>query len=128
MKIVGEIEAESVVRLSGPERYEYFVKWVAESEVAWALWQDGWALMADEAGNEGLPVWPALRFASESRIGDFDGYSAREISLDELRSLASSLEKERRGFAVFPTPNSRAPIIAANQLIESIDAYIEEWY
>ena len=43
-------EVEAVLRLDGPARYQHFLKRVVDTEAAWGLWKDGWALMADENG------------------------------------------------------------------------------
>jgi hypothetical protein len=57
-------EFESVLALSGSERYAYFVKRVADWAELWSLkTEDGWVLAGDDAGHELVPIWPHQRFA-----------------------------------------------------------------
>jgi hypothetical protein len=56
---------------------------VVDSEAAWGLWKDGWALMRDDAGVEVFPLWPAREYAEASRTGEWSEYEAEQIDLDD---------------------------------------------
>ncbi len=102
IRALREKEFENVRRLSARERYRYFIKKVADSQVVWGLWSDGWALMGDDDG-EAVPVWPHPRFAEAFATADWKQYQPREISLDELLSKwIPGMKADRRKFAVFP--------------------------
>jgi hypothetical protein len=128
VKQIGDKELENVLSLPGPDRYEYLVKWVAEEERAWGLWQDGWAMMADSQGEMSVPFWPYERFAVACREGDFSTYEPRAIELAELRGLIERLENDGIGLAVFPAPSGSAPVIRPSQFIRDVDSYIAEWF
>jgi hypothetical protein len=49
-KVMSPREIEEVLKLDGPARFKYFVKWVVAWEHAWGLWDDGWASGADDDG------------------------------------------------------------------------------
>ena len=94
------------MRLEGKNRYEYFVKKVADERKLWGLrGASGWMLVGTDEGQEALPVWPHERFALLCATGDWSGYSAEPIDLDGwLSRWIVGLEKDNRLVAVFPIP------------------------
>lgn len=54
---INDKEFEAVSALPFRERYEYFIKHVADGEVVWSLGaDDGWVLMGNKEGHEVVPV------------------------------------------------------------------------
>lgn len=103
--IVSDKEREAVTALPGEKRYEYFIKRVVDAEVAWGLWQDGWALAETDDGQQVFPLWPAKEFASACAVGDWASYVPEEIDLESL--LDELVQKLKDGGVlpgVFPTP------------------------
>jgi hypothetical protein len=48
---------QNALKLSAPERYEYFIKRVADWRMLWALdAEDGWVIATDDNGKELFPV------------------------------------------------------------------------
>jgi hypothetical protein len=93
MRQVTQKEMEAVLQLDGPSRVERFVKVVADTETAWGLWDDGWALMEDDRGRRSFPLWPALEYAQACSTGQWSTYEPREIALAEmLEELLPKLE------------------------------------
>ena len=84
MKPVNEKQFQNVVALPAPERFEHFIKVVVGNELAWGLWDDGWAMMEDGAGHAVFPVWPAREYADVYRTGDWSKYVPKEIPLLDL--------------------------------------------
>jgi len=54
---------ENILRMSEDERYNYFIRKVADFEELWGLNDDGWALLGDNDDNRIFPVWPEKEFA-----------------------------------------------------------------
>lgn len=52
------------------DRYSHFVQTAADEATVWSVWQEGWASLGDDAGREGMPVWPAAELA-ESWKNDY---------------------------------------------------------
>ncbi len=77
-------QIESVLFLSGEERYKHFVKRVADTELVWGLFNDGWALAATDDGRHVFPMWPARQYAVVCAIEEWQGYKPREFSVEEL--------------------------------------------
>src|SRR4051812_6675474 len=104
MKRTTEKEIQAVLRLDGPARFNHLVQRGVDSEAAWGLWKNGWALMENENGTQVFPLWPAREYADVHRTGDWAEYEAREIPLADL--LDDLLPKLAQGGVVpgvFPT-------------------------
>jgi hypothetical protein len=58
-KQINQQEQASVLALAPEQRYEHFVKRVADWRELWVLLnKEGLCLLGDEEGHEILPVWP----------------------------------------------------------------------
>ncbi len=53
---LSEREIEAVVGLDAAQRYAHFIKRVADLELVWSLWQDGWALTGSDKNHQLVPV------------------------------------------------------------------------
>src|SRR5262245_54358173 len=84
MKPKSDKEIQAVLGLDGPARFQHFLKRVVDSEEAWGLWKDGWALMRNNDNVMVFPLWPAQEYAALSRLGDWKEYEPKAISLEEL--------------------------------------------
>ena len=128
MKRISEEQIQGVLRLDGHGRFKHFVKRVADSETAWGVWKDGWALMGTNDGTEVFPLWPAREYAELLCVADWQNYEARAIALDELLDdLIPSLK--RRGVlpAVFPTPEGKGVTLPAEELEAWIRKELENY-
>ena len=116
-----DTEIQAVLRLDGPARFSHFVKRVADSEGAWGLWNDGWALMKSDDGTQVFPLWPAREYAELHRSGGWANHEAREIPfaylLDELVPRLA-----QRGVlpGVFPTLLGKGVTVAPEELAASL--------
>ena len=80
--ILTEKEMAAVMAMDGPKRYEYFIKKAVDQQVIWSLWQDdGWAVLADDAGRQFVPVWPHEKYAEAYAVGGWNGYAPKAIEL-----------------------------------------------
>src|SRR5688572_2502535 len=77
-------EMEAVLALDAPTRYEHFVKQVADRNEAWGLWSNGWAMGMDDEGTPTFPLWPAKEYAELCAKGNWKGFEAAEIPLNDL--------------------------------------------
>lgn len=119
-RVTRQKELEAVLRLDGPARFEHFVKRVADEETAWGLWQDGWALMADDSGAEVLPLWPAREYAALLQTDDWADREPSEIPLDDLLGkLLPKLRGTGTRVAVFPRPDGRDGVLVTPDVLEA---------
>lgn len=121
-------EIEAVLRLDGPTRYKHFVKRVVDDELAWGLWNDGWALMEDEAGQYVFPLWPAREYAELYAVGEWSGYLPEEIPLSDLMDelLPKLAEREVRP-GVFPTPTGKGVTPTVLELLGALRTEMENY-
>jgi hypothetical protein len=121
--ILQDKELESVLSLSGGDRYGYFVKRVADSEEVWSLAaDDGWALAGGGERSEAVPVWPHPRYATACAVGQWARYGPRSIPLrDWLDKWTPGMARDGRMVAVFPVPEDRGVVVAPEHLQGDIE-------
>jgi hypothetical protein len=100
-------QIEAIIKLPGPDRYDHFIKVVADWEEAWSLYQDGWALGATDEGQLSFPFWPAREYAELCALESWAGYKPESIPLtDMLDDLLPKLKRDGILPSIFPTPDS----------------------
>jgi len=128
MRPTSEKEIAAVVRLDGPSRLRHFVKRVADSEAAWSLWNDGWALMENNDGTPVFPLWPAPEYAELLRSGDWAQYEVRKIPLsDLLDELLPNLKLRGVLPGVFPTLQGKGVTPTPEELASHIREELEKY-
>lgn len=128
MRPTSSEEQEAVLRLDGQARYNHFVKRVVDARVAWGLWQDGWALMQDDAGNEVFPLWPAREYAEAAKTNEWSTYEPSEIELDDLvDDLLPKLAARHVRPGVFPTPQDKGVTPTVDELKSALMAEMERY-
>src|SRR5712671_3786252 len=101
-------EVKAVLSLDAPERYDHWIKKVADQREVWSLWQDsGWALAESEGGEQLVPVWPHANCAALAAEGLWQGYEPKAIPLqDWLDRWLPGMKRDKRLVSVFPTPEN----------------------
>lgn len=121
-------QIEAVIRLSGPERYNHFIKQVADSEEVWGLYKDGWALAAMSDGTEVFPFWPAKEYAALCAQNEWAGYEPHMIDLENLiEELLPMIERDGVLPGVFYTPANKGVTPSISQLLEDLQRELQ-WY
>jgi hypothetical protein len=115
-------QVQETVMLSGPQRYEYFIKRVAETGTVWSLYRNGWALAKKEDGTLVFPLWPDSEFAKICADYEWTGYEPQSFPLDELvGELLPQLEQDGIATGVFYTPGARDVMPSAGLLRRDLD-------
>lgn len=101
-------QVREVVRLPAPQRYEYFVRRVAETGQAWGLYRNGWALATKDDGTLVFAMWPEREFAQLCAEFEWEGYEPQAFGLDELlEGLLPQLQQDGLVPGIFRTPGSK---------------------
>jgi len=110
---MNERKIENLLNLSDEERYDYFVRKVAEYDEVWSLYHEkGWAVLSDNASRVIVPFWPEEEFASICCSSQWDGYSARKINLkDFMEKWLPGMEKDNRYVNVFYSPKTKFGLV-----------------
>jgi hypothetical protein len=115
-------QVQDTVMLSGPQRYEYFIRRVAQTGTVWGLYRNGWALAKKEDGSLVFPLWPDREFATICADYEWTGYQPQSFSLDELvDELLPQLEQDGIATGVFYTPGARDVMPSAGLLLRDLD-------
>jgi hypothetical protein len=111
-------QLKTVVRLPAPQRYEYFVKRVAETREVWGLVRgDGWALAKKDDGTLEYAMRPDREFAQLCAEFEWEGYVPQSFSLDELLDdLLPQLQQDGLVPGIFRTPGSKGVMPTPNLL------------
>lgn len=82
----------------------------------WGLYNEGWACGMVAEGKV-IPILPEPGFAADCAIGEWSGFCAKEICLDEfVKRWIPGANADGHLFAVFPTANQKAIVIATATL------------
>lgn len=127
--IVNDKEITNVLSLSGPDRYEHFVNRVADWEELWGLKDDaGWVTLANDEGEEGIPLWPHPEYAKMCANGPWEG---NQPALIDLRSFIEKwlpgMEHDGMLVAVFPTPEGKGVFVLSSVLAEDLNEALNQY-
>ena len=127
MTAINKKEIENILKQSAQKRYKYFLTKICDMELAWGLYDNGWALAADNEGSVSFALWPAKIYAELCAKDEWANYHAEEISLEQLLGeLIDILAKEEIDFSIFMTPNQQGIICEPQRLKTDIKNYCNE--
>src|SRR5262245_58938374 len=110
--IITKKEIEAVLQLPGDKRYRQFIKRVADANMLWSLWNDGWALGVTDKGQKTIPLWPAFEYAELCRLGDWKDDTPKPIDLHEfMESFLPDLIRKGIRVSIFDTPSEDTVLI-----------------
>ena len=96
------MKIENIRLLSGEDKYDYFIRKVADFEEVWSLYDNGWALLGDGNGTELIPFWPEEAFAKLCATNQWQDYKPRSIDMDSfLTKWLPGMEQEGKNVSVF---------------------------
>ena len=115
---VNDAEFESVLALSAPRRYGYFIKRSAGYGELWGLYGDGgWVMAEDDDGRTLFPVWPHPRFAEACATEAWADGTPQAIDIDEwTEAWIPQLSNQGFGIAVFQTPSDRGIAVSPDRI------------
>lgn len=126
--VVSDKERDAVLKLDAAQRYSYFIKRVADWEAAWGLWDDGWALVGDDDGRTGFPLWPAREYAEGCAAGEWAAYRPEQIALTDLMSeLLVRLRDDGVLVGVFPTLANKGMLVEPNEVAAGLRAECRQY-
>lgn len=125
---ISAIQIESILALSGPDRYAHFVKVVADREEIWGLYDDGWASALTDDGGEVFPIWPTREYAALCAEEEWCGYAPQSISLGEFMDvLLPQLSKDGILPAVFFTPSGNGVTPTVAELVGDLEEELAKY-
>lgn len=74
---------ENLLKLEPQARYDYFIRKVADFEVVWGLFDNGW-VTAESGKITAIPFWPDKVFATLCASAEWKGSTAKSIELNDF--------------------------------------------
>lgn len=119
---------ENLFKMSGKDRYQYFIRKVADFETVWGLFADGWAMTADDEGKKAIPFWPEKELSSMCATEEWENYIPKKIELDPfLSKWIPGMEKDGVLLAIFPTPEKKGVLTPPKELLSSLKEELEQY-
>jgi uncharacterized protein DUF2750 len=118
-------EFRAVSALPAGERYNHFVKRVADWEWVWTLEEPGGGLVqsVSDEGVSALAVWPHSLYAEACAEGDWAGTVSAGFEVHEwVYELLPKLGTEGLMLVVFPTPEHQGFLVTAEGMKEDIES------
>lgn len=121
-------QMEAVLALPSIERFEHFIKVIADWQEVWGLYQDGWALAAADDGTTVFPLWPAREYAQVCAENEWKGHEPRSISLNDFTDvLLPKLKIDGVLPGIFFTPASKGLTPSVDELRTALEAELQKY-
>ncbi|WP_255462680.1 DUF2750 domain-containing protein [Galbibacter sp. BG1] len=119
----------NIINLSAQERYDYFIRKIADFEEVWGLYDgDGWAMTMDDGGRKAMPFWPEKEFAKLCAQNEWENYKPKAIGLDDfIEKWLVGMYKDNLKAVVFYTPNNKGLIIYPHKLKDDLEEELEQY-
>ena len=125
---INEKEFEAVLSLSDIERFCHFISRIVDWEEIWSLKaKEGWATV-DSEERLCIPFWPHPKYATHFAKGDWEGYAAEAIVLNDFVSKwLPGMEKDGTFVAVFPNNEMQGIVVDSNRVLAAINEELEKY-
>jgi hypothetical protein len=125
---ISQKQMDAVLALPGIDRFEHFIKVIADRQEVWGLYLDGWALAAAEDGITVFPLWPAKEYAQACATNEWSGFEPRSISLSDFTEvLLPKLKLDGFLPGVFFTPTSKGVTPSVEELKAALEAELQNY-
>jgi hypothetical protein len=104
------------------KRMKYLVMQVIEQQQVWILTDEHGAVMLTTEDEDCIPVWPHQEFAAQWASGDWEGFEAKAISLqDWQKKWTVGLADDELAVVVFPLPEEEGILMDAYEFDDEIE-------
>lgn len=121
---------KNVLALSSQDRYWYFVRKVADSQLVWGLQgeQNRWIICEPQTGIVVYPLWPEKEYAEASKTGSWADTYVSNIPIDTfLTKWLPKMHENNEKVGVFWDLNGLGvdidPLVLAADLLEECENY-----
>lgn len=120
-------QLQSIPKLEEHERYDYFLRKVADFEELWSLHSpEGWVEFSTADGEACLPLWPHPDFAKQWAVDDWSDCTPKAIALDVwLERWTSGLERDDTVLAIFPVDEEEGLVLTPQEFHDDLMAELE---
>lgn len=122
-------EIERVSMLSPKERYNYFLKRVADSEELYSLKNNQNQFIVSELeGNLLFPMWSAKEFAENCLIDGWENHQIIPLNLDDLEEeIFDLIAKENYLLNIFPVKEKTGFIVDLDEFARDLSEELKNY-
>lgn len=119
---INDKEFEAVLKLKPFDRYQYFIKRVADSELMYTVVDDSdnWAI-ADVEGTNVLSIWPAREYALENLFDEWKDFTVKEFTLEYFEDeIIDRIEENNYLLNVFSIKGKSGFVVDINEFARDL--------
>jgi hypothetical protein len=117
----------NVINLSAEDRYDYFIRKVADFEEVWGLFDNGWAMLG-HVDEKTLALWPEKAFAEICINTVWKTYRPKKILLNDfLQKWLPGMDSDGTKAAVFFTPKEKGIIVPSKKLLANLNDELQQY-
>ena len=122
-------EFENVLKMNGPERYDYFIRKVADWEEVWGLKAEGgWAMVGDQNSDECIPFWPHPEYARACSKDKWKDYLPEPIQIEAfMHKWLVGMSNDGIKVAVFQLPQNKGVIVSPEKILRNLQSELEQY-
>ena len=119
----------NVSKLQPPQRYDYFVKRVADWGQGWTLQDErGLVAGADDEGVIHVPLWSHPLFAEMSMKGEWSEAKVVSLDLDDLLdNVLPQLERNKQRVSVMPVADRAGVSVDPKRLRDDLLSELDKF-
>ncbi|MCT8126325.1 MULTISPECIES: DUF2750 domain-containing protein [unclassified Alishewanella] len=125
-----QLTAEELARitaLDAEQRYEYFIKAVADLEQIWILTDDEGFVLVSAEDERCIPVWPHAELAEQWIEGEWSNCTAQAVAIDTwLEKWTEGLNGDELSIAVLPDTDGPGVVVTPDELAETLVNELED--
>lgn len=127
---ISDREIEAVSKLNAFQRYQYFIKRVADSEKMYILGteEENFAL-AKVDNNILFSVWPTPEFALLCNVDQWKNFNVREITLEEFEDhIVDEIGNNNWLINVFSTRNKSGFVVDLDEFARDLNEEMKRYH
>lgn len=120
---------EAVVALPADDRYSHAIGRIADWQEVWSLKDgDGFVLMANDAGDQVVPIWPHPDYAARCATGQWSAAKPELIPLEAfIQKWIPGMQRDGKLVSVFPLPQGKGATVGPEQLARDLDEELDQY-
>lgn len=120
---------ENVLKMSSFERYQYFLRRIADAEELWTIVDEmGEITLSNIEGNVLMPFWSNESFIENTLLEGWAKCSPFKINLDELEeTIFPIIEKNNYLINVFPKATKSGFVVNLKEFIRDLNEELEQY-
>jgi len=107
----------NIQNLSSEDRYGYFIRKVADSEVVWLIQNnDQYVTLGDKEEQIAIPVWPEKEFAEMMLRDEWATCTVDNIEVHEFIDWLDTLNEKSYKVVGFPSIDLKGVVVTADEM------------